>query len=654
MKARIPFIAVSAVLLLAGLSTETLAQPKQRSAHLLSTALAAGESGDWDRAQTIAAGIDEGISLDIVNWTRLRDGQGDWEEYHEFLDHNADWPGLATLRRASEFRMPLGLPPAEVIAWFADNPPQTGFGALRLSDALATSGNDEAAEAAVTHAWLEFPMSAPERDAIRDRWPEMVARHATDRLDMLLWEGNLNEAEAIMPLVDSDWQALAKARIGTRRDEAGLQQLIWNVPKKLRNNPGLAYERYLYRTNKGRWDDAEDYILESSTSAETLGRPDMWMPRRANLSRQALRDGHVEKAYAIAAQNFGGSGWPYADSEWMAGFIALNYQDDAARAVVHFKRFRDAVATPISVGRAGYWLGLAEEKAGNTEAALAAFELAAANQTSFYGQLAAEHANLATDMGLVGNRTPIDWTKAEFAGSNVALAARKLFQAGYETRALQFLSHLADGQPAEVRAGVAQMAADGFAPHFGVRIAKEAAADGIILINQYYPLHPIADVTWDVPTEFALAIARQESEMNPAAQSHVGASGLMQLMPATAAQVAAGLSLTYSSDMLTTDYMYNAKLGTEYLRRMLSRYNGSFVLAAAAYNAGPGRADSWIEEYGDPRTAGVDPVVWIESIPYSETRNYVQRVLEGMQVYHLRLQDTENPIRLTSVLLKTG
>ncbi len=630
------------------------AQPKYRDAYRLNTALAAGESGNWDTARTIAATIDDGLSLDIIDWTRLRDGQGNWDEYLDFLNRNADWPGLATLRRASESRIPQNLPPAEVIAYFADLPPQTGTGALRLSEALAATGDETAAEETILQAWREFPMASSEREAIRTRWPELTLRHAVDRLDMLLWEGNLAEAEAVMPMVSPDWQALARARIAIRRDEAGMQQLIWNVPKSLRGDPGLAYERYLYRTGKGRWDDAEDFILEKSTSADTLGRPDMWMPRRANLSRQALRDGHVEKAYTIAAQNYGTSGWPYADSEWMAGYIALIYQNDAAKAVPHFRRFAEVVASPISVGRAGYWLGLAEEKAGNAEAAQAAFELAADNQTSFYGQLAAEHAGLPVDLGLAGSRTPIDWTVADFATSDVTRAARKLFRAGYETRALQFLRHMAEGQPAETRAGIAQMASDGFAPHFGVRIAKDAASDGIIIINQYYPLHPIADEDWSVPTEYALAIARQESEMNPAAESPVGARGLMQLMPATAAQVASSVDLPYSADLLTTDYLYNARLGTAYLRRMLDRYDGSWILATAAYNAGPGRADAWIEEFGDPRNPSVDPVVWIESIPFTETRNYVQRVLESIQVYHLRLEGSKTPMRLTADLLKTG
>jgi soluble lytic murein transglycosylase len=228
-----------------------------------------------------------------------------------------------------------------------------------------------------------------------------------------------------------------------------------------------------------------------------------------------------------------------------------------------------------------------------------------------------------------------------------------LHSAGDEPRVAQFLRHAAEGQPAAVRAALAQMAIDLGRPHIGVRIAKDAAAAGIILPDQYYPLHAIAEAKWPVPTEFALAIARQESELNPAAVSDAGARGLMQLMPATARAVAGGLDIPYEPARLTTDPGYNARLGTAYLSRMLNRYGGSYILAAAAYNAGPGRVDEWIRSFGDPRR-GADPVIWIETIPFTETRSYVMRVLEGLHVYRARLQGETAPIRLAADIGATG
>jgi soluble lytic murein transglycosylase len=198
------------------------------------------------------------------------------------------------------------------------------------------------------------------------------------------------------------------------------------------------------------------------------------------------------------------------------------------------------------------------------------------------------------------------------------------------------------------------MARDLGRPHIGLRIAKDAARDGVILVNQYYPLHPIAAGEWPVPTELALAVARQESEFNSGAVSWAGAGGLMQLMPRTAEFVAGDIGLPYEADRVGRDATYNARLGTAYLARMLDRFDGSFMLAAAAYNAGPGRVDDWLEANGDPRNGTVDPVLWVENIPFSETRNYVMRVLEGLHVYRARLTGEAGPIRLAAELASTG
>jgi soluble lytic murein transglycosylase len=243
-----------------------------------------------------------------------------------------------------------------------------------------------------------------------------VAPHHVARLDNLLWGERLTEAEAMLGLVDAGWQALARARIGLRRDVGNTTQLINAVPARLQGDPGLAYERFQWRVRKGRWDEAEEWLKRYSQSAAALGRPDMWMGRRPQLVRQALRRGDVSGAYRLAAQNFGSEGADYAESEWLAGFIALTRMREPGRAVGHFQRFERAVFTPISLGRAGYWLGLAHEQAGDRGAAQQAFARAARHQTSFYGQLAAERARVGADSGLAGNATP-NWRNAAFMRS---------------------------------------------------------------------------------------------------------------------------------------------------------------------------------------------------------------------------------------------
>ncbi|HPG22879.1 MAG TPA: lytic transglycosylase domain-containing protein, partial [Amaricoccus sp.] len=228
-----------------------------------------------------------------------------------------------------------------------------------------------------------------------------------------------------------------------------------------------------------------------------------------------------------------------------------------------------------------------------------------------------------------------------------------LHLAGEGPRASQFFRHAAEEQPAATRAALAQMAIDIGRPEIGIRIAKDAAAEGIIIAAQYYPLHAIAERDWPVPTEYAMAIARQESELNPQAASGVGARGLMQLMPATAEHMATLAGVDFDLDRVGADPIYNATLGTEYLSRMLDRYRGSYILATAAYNAGPGRVDEWIRTFGDPRRQEVDPVVWVEMIPFSETRNYVMRVLEALHVYRARLEGRTGPVRLSADMTRT-
>jgi soluble lytic murein transglycosylase len=378
------------------------------------------------------------------------------------------------------------------------------------------------------------------------------------------------------------------------------------------------------------------------------------MERRANLARQALRRGEVDTAYRIAAQNFGSAGSAYADSEWMAGYIALTRRDEPETAVAHFSRFQSAVFTPISLGRAGYWLGLAHEAAGDPEAAQVAFRQGAEHQTSFYGLLAAERVGADAEDRIAGDASTPDWRDQPFMRSSVVQAARLLDLAGDDTRAMQFFRHAAETLPAPQRGALAQMAIDLGRPHIGVRMAKDAAAAGMLLQNQYYPVHDLARGDWPVATELAMAIARQESEFNHQAISPAGAKGLMQLMPRTAEQVARLIGLDYDERALTADAEYNARLGTAYLRQMLDRYRGSLILTAAAYNAGPGRVDQWLQAFGDPRGPEVDAITWIESIPFEETRNYVMRVMEGLHVYRARLNGQAEQIRLVADLNRTG
>ncbi|PKP63941.1 MAG: lytic transglycosylase, partial [Alphaproteobacteria bacterium HGW-Alphaproteobacteria-8] len=364
---------------------------------------------------------------------------------------------------------------------------------------------------------------------------------------------------------------------------------------------------------------------------------DVWAGRRAGLARAAFRDGRVAESYRLASQHHLLSGGDFADLEWLSGWIALRGLNDPQRAAGHFMRMVNAVETPISKGRGGYWLGLAYAQAGDKARSDEWFRRAADHPTAFYGQLAAERIGRDVRPVLAAHDADRDWRTAGFAKSDTLRAIQLLQAAGRETDVRQFLISLARTfTERDDFAALGRFALDIGRPDGAVVVGKQAARAGHVIMDIYYPVESRVGTGGPIEPALALAIARQESEMNPAAISPAGARGLMQLMPGTAQKVSRDLGVRYDLGALTGDPAYNVKLGKAYLAEMLAQFGGAKMLAAAAYNAGPGRADQWVGRLGDPRQA-MDPVDWIEHIPFTETRNYVQRVMEGLHVYRARL-----------------
>lgn len=611
----------------------------------LSEALRQVWAKDFGAAAAAAARAGDPVASEIVEWHRLRAGQGNWGDFARFVTANADWPGMELLRKRAEAAMPGTLPAEQVRAFFAIIKPQTGRGAMLYAAALGGAAGQEALAA----AWRELPMTSDERAQFVQRFGQALAPHHRARLYTMLWEGETNAAEAMLPLVPAADAALARARIALQRRAPGVDGLIAAVPASHAGDGGLAYDRFDWRMSKNRWDGGEELILAHSTSAESLGRPEAWSNRRRSIARNAMREGRVQAAYRIASQHFLTAGSDYSDLEWLAGYIALVHLNDPGRAAAHFQRFAASVETPISLGRAGYWLGRAYEAGGDADAARRSYAFGARHQTSFYGQLAAERAGIAPDQSIVQRGLP-DWRNRSFARSRPVHAARLLHAAGDPVTALRFLLHVQESLGPEDSAALAALAIDMGQTAAAVKIAKRVVRDGQIWPDAYYPLTGLTRHANGIPPELAMAIARQESELNPQAVSPAGARGLMQLMPATAQKVSATLGLPYSQGRLTSDPGYNVQLGSRYLAEMLARFDGSIILAAAAYNAGPNRVDQWIATYGDPRRPGVDPVLWAETIPYRETRNYVQRVAESLHVYRARMAGRAGPIGLTQAI----
>ncbi|WP_284265334.1 lytic transglycosylase domain-containing protein [Roseicyclus amphidinii] len=640
-------LAVSLVLAPMGARADTAA---------MGLALDALSQGDMGLYAEAAGRIEDPVALDILSWTRLRAGRGDWPEYVAFLDRNPDWPGLPYLRAQGEPSIPAGGDPAAIIAYFDGHPPTTGAGALALALAHDAAGDRAAAEAEAIRAWTTLVMTGDEAGQLRAAFGAVLntGTHHEERLDNLLWEGAEERARAMVPLVPEGWQALAEARLALRARAPGVDALIEAVPADLAGDPGLAYERFLWRVRSGFWDTAGELMAERSASRGSLGRPLFWADRRADLARDVMREGDFETCYTYAANHHidpAREDYAYSENEWLAGYCAyrLGRYDTA---VGHFQAFRDSVFTPISLGRAGYWLGRAEEAAGNPAAAAEAYALGARYQSSFYGQLAQERGGLPVDPAFLGTEVYGDWRQAGFTGSTVFHAALLYYEAGQDWPAERFLTHLAESLTRDEAGMLGDFALELGDPHIALRIAKRAAQFGHEIMRPYYPVVPaLAEADLPAPAAMVLAIARRESEFDPGVVSPAGALGLMQVMPGTGRDTARALGLDYSQARMLDDPAYNARLGASFLAGLYDRYDDNPVLIAAAYNAGPARAADWIERFGDPRRAE-DVIFWIEAIPFSETRNYIMRVTESLAIYEAQLTGTLPTLGLSERLAR--
>lgn len=617
----------------------------------LTGAIAAVNGQDYATARSLQVQLSDPAARDVIEWMLLRARQGTFSEAEDFLERNADWPGLPLLRRRQEAVMDGSISPERIVAFFQGQAPKTPAGAFLYAEALMKIGQRTAGQAEAIRAWREMPMSEAQERQFLTQYGSTLSDYHVERLDAMLWAGETEAAVRLYERVPVGWQNLAKARLALRAESTGVDALINAVPESLSSDPGLAYERFRWRLSKGRRAAALELMLARSTSAEALGRPDIWAKRRRALSRDLMEAGQHRQAYEIAANHHLGSREDAAQLEWFAGFVALRKMNDPQLAIARFKAFDEGVTSPISKGRAGYWLGRAYEAAGDDVQARAFYEFGAGYQTSFYGQLAAERIGAAPDPRLAGGEVFADWQTASFRNSSVLRAALLLHAAGEKNLAERFMTHLAESLTREEIGQLIDIALEMKEPHIAVMIGKRAAQAGHELHKGYFAVMPgLEQIAGSVPPELVLSIARRESEFDPVVISPAGARGLMQLMPGTAQDMAAVTGQGYSASRLLSDPTYNAQLGTAYLAEMTKQFGNSSVLLTIAYNAGPRRVGQWIERLGDPRSANVDVVDWIEQVPFRETRNYIMRVSEGLAIYRARLAGEAQPLRLEETL----
>ncbi len=625
-------------------ATKTNTQPEKSRGSALSAAdakiyadaIAAARKGDHLFAANLGKKATDPLPRKILQWMRLGDERFEpsFAEIHDFLKANPEWPGLNALRRRAERLMPPDLPQAQVHAYFAAFPPVAIDGVIRHAKELLATAPRAEGERFIRDSWLKRDFAkAEEATFLREFGSVLRPADHRARMDRLAWDGDDDDIIRMEGLVDRDFANLIQARRRLARLENGVDASIARLPPALRDDPALTFERLRWQRRKGN--DTEALALLAK-QPEDGPRLDLWWQERHILVRKFMEQGQWAQAYKLASTHGQSQGTGFSEAEWLAGWIALRKLNKPLEAFQHFDRQYRGVSMPISLSRAAYWAGRAAEAANDGAIAAQWYAAGAVYPTTYYGQLAAARLDGSKPLILPTDPVVTAAERSAFEKRELTRLTHRLNDIGDEELTRQFLARMAfraDASSDYVL--VAQLARSLGHTQVSVEIARQAVADQVQLVDAGYPVLPYSINAVEAP--LAHAITRQESNFDRAAISRANARGLMQLLPGTAKETASKLGIAYDMNKLTRDGSYNVTLGSAYLGRMVNNYDGSYVLAIAAYNGGPGRVRQWLNTIGDPRQDHVDVIDWIESIPISETRNYVQRVLENLQVYRARL-----------------
>jgi soluble lytic murein transglycosylase len=623
----------------------------------LSTAIAAARRGQASAAQAAMAQMTDPTARKVALWA-LIDADGEQLPFFQLDQARRDlagWPRVTRRQTVTEKAIGASnLPPAQIIAWFQGADPATSQGAMALAAAYQQAGRTSDAQALIKHWWRDKPFDADTQRQILSRFGAyLTIDDHIERADTLLYGPATPALNDILAMLPADQQALAAARIALRNEASDANAKVAALPAALAKDPSLAVDsaRYLMSRN------LDDIALELAPSfPAAMPNPDaaskVWALRRQMIN-SALRTRDYRAAYAAASNTGLTTGVDYTEAEFYAGWIALSKLHDPVAAESHFANIQTSSGTPITQARALYWRGRTAEARGDQTAARAFYADGGRYLTTFYGQLAAGKAGVQ-QISLGRDPVPTSADRARFDGREMVRGARMLSQIGEKDLYRAFMLCMAEALPStEEYAMLVDMARSSGDQDLAMRVVRLGAQHGYVLPERGYPIRNAPNSPEAAEAAMVFGITRQESGFDPYVRSPVGARGMMQLMPATAAVVARKIGEPYGPSRLD-DPDYNMRLGASYLGHMINNFSGSYVMAAAAYNAGPGRPLDWIGYCGDPRSGNVDPVDFIECIPFSETRNYVMRVMEAAEVYRARLNGGSAPLTLASDLKRGG
>jgi soluble lytic murein transglycosylase len=604
------------------------------------TAVGLARQGKSSQATDEQRAISDPAARKLVEWAILRsdNNNADFPRYAAFIAANPSWPAIGALRRRAEAMLWVeNVEPAKVRAFFAKEPPLTARGRFALARALIAQGDRAGAQGYVREAWRNDSFGSDLEDDAMEAFGNLIttADHKA-RMDMRLYAEDVEGAMRSAGRAGGNASTIAKARVAVIKKAGNAKALLDAVPAEARNDVGYIFSSAQWLRRADKAGEAATLVLSIPRDASATIDTDQWWIERRLIARKLLDDDDAKTAYQITRNAAVPSRDNYrVEHQFTAGWIALRFLNDPATAQTHFSKIAQGISNPISLARASYWQGRASEAMGRQQEARAHYQAAAQYPTAYYGQIARAKLGMKD---LVLRSLPERHGSAQH---EVVRAIDLLYAVGERDLIAGMLADLGERaqQDAPVLAALGDVATRNKDARATLLLGKGALGRGLPLDHHAFPVIGIPDYKTvgpavDPPTVYA--IARQESTFNQRTLSTAKAMGLMQVTPEAGRYVAKKFNVSFDAKKLMADPVYNVQLGAAELGDLIADYRGSYILSFAGYNAGRGRVRDWVARFGDPRDPNVDPIDWVERIPFSETRNYVQRVLENLQVYRVR------------------
>lgn len=606
----------------------------------LQSAFEFAKKRDWNEAIAHAEAAKSDILVKYFVWEYLKDPESSatFKDISRFIEQNPDWPDQNILIKRAEATLLSEMPSDEVLnKWYIEHPPKTTLGRKRN-----VKDKDELKEL-IRESWIQDDYTKSSEAKMLSHYGDVLrASDHARRIDRLLWDNRVEDAKRILSLAPSGMKHLFTARISLMRSSSTATRDVSNVPSAQHNEPGLLFERMRWRARKADKEGVVELLLQSP---EKVPYPEKWWGYRERAAREALGANEVKLAERLLARHAQIEGTvQYKEAQWLLGWVELEFRKKPKLAYDIFEVLYDTMETPGSKARAAYWAGRAAEKTNQDSKRW--YKEAAKHSTTFYGQLALVELEGNPKLAISSDDTSASSSqKKAFYSNELVKLVQVLSRAKQTNLAGKFIYYLVENASSPHEAVLASELGQSIDRiDIGVRASKKALRGGVVALESGYPVIKVSE-TAGLDKSYLLALMRQESEFFADAVSSSNAMGLMQLLPSTAKEVAKKIGVSFSKDRLF-DPNYNIKLGSNYLAQMVSRFDGSYVLATASYNAGPGRVRQWVNAFGYPANTMRDVVNWIEVIPINETRNYVQHVMGNMQVYRYILAG-KKPVSLT-------